>query len=734
MPILPDYEYDIFISYRHNDNRSGWVTEFVNALREELAATIKVPLTIYFDQNPHDGLLETHNIDKSLEGKLKCLIFIPIVSQTYCDTKSFAWQHEFVAFNKLAKEDLFGRDIKLSNGNVASRILPIKIHELDAEDKSLIESEIGGVLRAIEFIFKSAGVNRPLTSFDKREENVNKTLYRDQANKVANAVKEIITALKNSSSTVAQTIRIQQPVSSIKTNSTKKKSVIISLIVLLIAVFGYFFYQQPAYRTGRRTTNNQQPTQRDKSIAVLPFVDLSEQKDQGWFGDGLTEEILNSLAHVKGLNVTSRTSSFAFKNKNLRIQDIADSLGVNYIVEGSIRKSENGLRITAQLIRASDGFHVWSNTYDRDAKAIFDLQKEIATKIAESLDISLDVKAIEQMLWAGTTSAEAYLAFLKARALDNQAHERSRFVDLATLKKANSYYEQSSQLDPDFVNPYLFHADFFLHYVLKDDPNYQDTLTDQQAYNFFNADLANAIERSKEVSQSDYYRIPQTMYSNNWSNFRQVIEKGLLSEDAPRLFKYQNFDFSTLLIALGYGKELSEISRKIQLQDPSTDDASRIIIFNLLHSGKYEEVLSETAKANLSPVRYGMDDYKLFAMIQLGKLEEAYDMIMQDPNQDYFTYYDLKAIIFAKQGKLEEAKKFAKITHRSSPFYLFAVDAVLGRQEANKEAALMDKKILLDFPLFRSLFLSPNNLPYDLSATPNFARKLKQAGVNVNQK
>ena len=101
------FEYDIFISYRHNDNRSGWVTEFVKSLQEELASTIKEPISVYFDTNPNDGVLETHNVDKSLEGKLKCLIFIPILSQTYCDPKSFAWQHEFVAFNRLAKADFY---------------------------------------------------------------------------------------------------------------------------------------------------------------------------------------------------------------------------------------------------------------------------------------------------------------------------------------------------------------------------------------------------------------------------------------------------------------------------------------------------------------------------------------------------------------------------------------------------------------------------------------------------
>ncbi len=162
--LLPGYEYDIFISYRHNDNRSGWVTEFVNALKEELAATIKEPLSIYFDTNPHDGLLENHDVDKSLEGKLKCLIFIPIISQTYCDLKSFAWQHEFVAFNKIAKGGQLGRDTLLSNGNVASRILPVKIHDLNAEDTSTIGKETGGVLRAIEGKGSPHAVSLPSSS------------------------------------------------------------------------------------------------------------------------------------------------------------------------------------------------------------------------------------------------------------------------------------------------------------------------------------------------------------------------------------------------------------------------------------------------------------------------------------------------------------------------------------------------------------------------------------------
>ena len=199
--IVPGFEYDIFISYRQNDNKyDGWVAEFVNNFNKELEANIKEKVSVYFDINPQDGLLETHSVDRSLEDKLKCLIFIPIISRTYCDSKSFAWQHELVAFNEMAKDDQFGRDIRVAGGNVTSRILPIKIHDLDPDDKTLLEYEFGGVLRCIEFIYKSAGVNRPLrANEDHPQDNLNKTYYRDQINKVANAIKEIIGALKKRS-------------------------------------------------------------------------------------------------------------------------------------------------------------------------------------------------------------------------------------------------------------------------------------------------------------------------------------------------------------------------------------------------------------------------------------------------------------------------------------------------------------------------------------------------------
>ncbi|HET9432832.1 MAG TPA: hypothetical protein VFO37_03705, partial [Chitinophagaceae bacterium] len=242
--IVPRYEYDIFISYRHKDNKGEhWVTEFVNALRTELESTFKEDISIYFDENPHDGLLEIHNVDKSLEGKLRCLIFIPIISQTYCDPKSFAWLHEFCAFNRIAKEDKFGRDIRLNSGNIASRILPIRIHDLDSQDKSLIENELGGPLRSIDFIFKSPGVNRSLLPADSPEKNFNKTHYRDQINKVANGVKEIIQGLIAFDSSVSPLKTAERSASSGSSFSKiKYKQLLKAAVLALMAIsFGGYF-------------------------------------------------------------------------------------------------------------------------------------------------------------------------------------------------------------------------------------------------------------------------------------------------------------------------------------------------------------------------------------------------------------------------------------------------------------------------------------------------------------
>ncbi len=433
--LLPNFEYDIFISYRHNDNLDGWVTDFVQNLEKELRSTLKDPITIYFDKNPNDGLLETHNVDKSLEGKLKCLIFIPIISQTYCDSKSFAWQHEFVAFNKLAKEGELGRDIKVSSGNVASRILPVKIHDLDLEDTSTIENEIGGVLRAIEFIYKSGGVNRPLNSKDDEVRTPGKILYRDQVNKVANAVKEMIVGVKSSGTQRPGTIEIK---SQAPTKSNKKALMLGSLAIILVALAGYFLDPILLSTGGQAETF-------DKSIAVLPFVDMSPNQDQGYFCDGISEELINALVKIPDLKVSGRTSSFSFKDKNTTLKQIGNELGVSIILEGSIRKSGNNLRITAQLVNTENGFHLWSETYDRELNDIFKVQDDITRAIIHSLNILLVGTTGEQRK-VETTNLEAYEVYLRAR--------QSLALRGEHLHEAKKLFEETIALDPNYSPAY----------------------------------------------------------------------------------------------------------------------------------------------------------------------------------------------------------------------------------------------------------------------------------------
>src|SRR5688572_5339900 len=328
--LISGFEYDIFISYRHKDNKyDGWVSEFVANLRKELDATFKDDISIYFDENPHDGLLETHHVDKSLEGKLKCLIFIPIISQTYCDPKSFAWQHEFLAFNKLANEDQFGREVKLSNGNVASRILPVRIHDINAQDKALIENELGP-LRSIDFIFKSAGINRPLTSKDDEVRTHGQILYRNQINKVANALKEIIYGLETCEANSTEKLPKSTPHRSIIEQrikpSTQKILAICAGILLLFLIAGYFIFNYTSI--GAKFL----PVSLDKSIAVLPFKNISQDRDE-YFSDGMTEEVINYLAKVGDLKVISHTSIGQYKGVKKDVRTIANELGVSYILE-----------------------------------------------------------------------------------------------------------------------------------------------------------------------------------------------------------------------------------------------------------------------------------------------------------------------------------------------------------------------------------------------------------------
>ena len=202
------------------------------------------------------------------------------------------------------------------------------------------------------------------------------------------------------------------------------------------------------------------PVERQPSIAVLPFANMSRDSDDEFFSDGLAEEIMNTLAHLPGLKVTARTSAFAFRGKEQDIRKIAEALDVRTILEGSVRRSGNRIRVTAQLINAQDGYHLWSQRYDREMADIFEVQDEIAAAIAGALQVRLSPKPAGERY---RPCLPAYEACLRGR------HHQFKLTP-GSWEKAKECCEQAIALDPKFALAYAELAGLFNQATFSGEP------------------------------------------------------------------------------------------------------------------------------------------------------------------------------------------------------------------------------------------------------------------------
>ncbi len=457
--LIPGFEYDIFISYRQKDNKhDGWITEFVNELKGELESAFKEEISVYFDINPHNGLLETHDVDASLKEKMRCLIFIPIISRTYCDPRSFAWQNEFKAFVEIASKDKFGLKVKLPNGNVASRVLSVRIHELDQEDLKDCESVIGGYLRGVEFIYKEPGVNRPLTKEDDEKINLNKTRYRNQINKVANSIREILSALKKEQlSPLEQESRADKVKRETGNRNNRlvllrkgllnlrlKNRIIIVLSALLILAASFIIY-----RLINEGTSSRNLLKKEKSIAVLAFHNFSDDPNQRNVSDGLTNEIINHLYKIKSFDkVISLPTVLTYKGTAKRIPEIADELKVNYILDGTYRKVGEQVRVTVQLIDPERDNNIWQNEYDKPYNELVAIQADIALQIANQVKAFITSSEEQSIRKNPTKSQEAYELIQKGLYLWNTGSR--------DIEQMVGITQKAIALDPDYADAYAF--------------------------------------------------------------------------------------------------------------------------------------------------------------------------------------------------------------------------------------------------------------------------------------
>ncbi|GEM_PF-405477 len=577
--LITGFEYDIFISYRQKDNKhDGWVTEFMDNLKGELESTFKEEISVYFDINPHNGLLETHDVDASLKDKLKCLVFIPIISRTYCDPKSFAWEHEFKAFVELASQDQFGLKVKLPNGNVASRILPVQIHDLYPEDKATIEKELGGVLRAIEFIYKEPGVNRPLTGKDNEDKNTNKTNYRNQINKVANAIDEILHTLKGGQTTsFGRSGQSDQPVhsESIKKEpgtsiiNRKSKKWLIALLSVLLCIVGLF----ALFKIIESTKRESDTSKLEKSIAVLPFVNDSPDQENTYFINGIMDEILNNLQKIKDFRVLSRTSTEQYRGANKpAIPKIAKDLNVNYLVEGSGQKYGNTVRLRVQLIAARNEKHLWGESFEQEIKEtndIFKIQSQIAQAIASELEASITPQEKDLIEKVSTTNLTAYDFYQRGndelwqyffnnntrslnraedlfnKALSQDSTYANAFAGLAGVFYGKHSYESSSYFTANYLDSVLILANSAIEY----DDHLSEGYFYRALYYLGNGKNEQAI---KDFDAAIKYN------PNDWNTY---LKKGydIYLNDPQNMDFVKGLDYLYKASSINHGKELPDI-------------------------------------------------------------------------------------------------------------------------------------------------------------------------------
>ena len=227
-----------------------------------------------------------------------------------------------------------------------------------------------------------------------------------------------------------------------------KRALIVGLLLLAFALSAIVL------RRGHRNSPGGLTAVPEKSIAVLPFVDLSQAKDQEYFCDGISEEILDTLAKVEGLRVVAHTSSFSFKGKNADVSEIAQKLNVRNVLEGSLRREGNRIRISAQLIDTRDGFHLWSETYERELQDVFAMQDEITRAIVNALKIKLAVALPVHK----KPNTEAYDLYLKGRYFLNRKNE-------ADARRAIDYFQQALAKDPNDASAYAGLADSYSSFV-----------------------------------------------------------------------------------------------------------------------------------------------------------------------------------------------------------------------------------------------------------------------------
>ena len=389
------------------------------------------------------------------------------------------------------------------------------------------------------------------------------------------------------------------------------------IIAALVFALGYFIWERQGLVEPEGVSAESGGV--DKSIAVLPFVNMSSDEEQEWFADGLTEEILNALARTPDLLVASRTSSFQFKGQSTDISEIAKTLGVAHVLEGSVRRGGDRLRVTAQLIRASDGFHLWSETFDRKPEDVIAIQEDVAFEIANALETAMDPDALKQMVSAGTASVAAYEAYLEGLALEGLVGSSGNVADWPRAMEA---FVRARNLDKEFSLAWFHEAIYWesqLH--ITNVGSELSGLTPEAAYGYFAAALDAAIETAVPPERALLY---QSMKAEQELRFADSIA---YAEQFVQAFPNSIEGMEQLIGTIALIRDTERARAYVgQLLELSHDDplVLNALINNLLFVGLVDEAV---ALARDVLERYSEHSFLVYqshrALLWAGHVEEA---------------------------------------------------------------------------------------------------------------
>ena len=378
------------------------------------------------------------------------------------------------------------------------------------------------------------------------------------------------------------------------------------------------------------------------SVAVLPFVNMSGEKDQEYFSDGLTEELLNSLAEINGLQVAARTSAFSFKGKDTDIGTIARKLNVGAVLEGSVRRSANTIRITAQLINAVTGFHLWSKTYDRDLGDVLKLQTEIATSVASALKVTLLGDVVAKVELGGTRNPAAFDAYLRGiKAGLSIRDAKDEPAEIAA-------YTEAIRLDPHYALAFARRS-----IALSADAAEAETpAAVREGFDKARADAHQALALAPDLAEAYLALASVSMNTLNFTQANDEYERALALAPGNAQVSRNSGIFATYM---GHFDAAIAAIRRAVVLDPLARNSHLNLGTALYSARRYEEAVAAFAEViSLDP------DFKLpygqrgLAYYGLGDLERARASCETKP--DYWWSQQCLAVIYDKLGRHAEAE------------------------------------------------------------------------------